>query len=634
MTTANTPTKQRPLEVLKALAGIMVGMFVAITSLTIVGTALPTMIKDLHGSQSAYTWVVTGSLLASTLGTVIAGKLADQFHKKTLLMWGFIIFAVGSLLSGFAWNTEILILFRAVQGVGMGFQMALSGAIIASVITPRERGKYNGYMGAIIAVGMVSGPLFGGFIVDLLGWRWCFWVAIPFTLIAMVVVQRKLVVPPAPKRKPKIDYLGSVLITVGLTLFMFWMTEASKKFAYDDWTFWILLVASLLILGGFVFWEKRAPEPLMPFGVLNTRITRLVVVTSIMLGVSQNTVAIFMGQYLQLGRGYTPTMSGLGMLPLSMGSLVASTVAGYLVSSSGKWKPAVVTGMALLAGGSILMIFTGNMTPYWYIFIGLLLIGFGQGAAMQNLVLAVQNTVAYKDIGASTATITFARSMGGTIGLQFLGAIFNRDLTRRMHDGAMALMKQGVDAEELRKLSHVKDLSVLQSGGPVAQMLQNAYADAIAVIFFATAVLAVVGLITSLFMRSTMLRDSIDLEPDTNDVADTSVETKKPGPGRVRKLRAATSDSISNAAGAATSAAASAAATAAQATADGWESFAKKLRNVAQKRKMQEELATAVAKLPRTAGREDLLPMELGTVWELGENVRLQQVHPPTPPQE
>jgi len=363
LTTDRKAARERRKEVLKALAGVMAGMFVAMTSLTIVATALPTMIKDLHGSQSAYTWVITGALLASTIGTVIAGKLADQFHKKTLLMWGFGIFIVGSLLSGFSWNTEILVVFRAIQGVGMGFQMALTGAVIASVISPRERGKYNGYMGAVMAVATVSGPLFGGFIVDLWGWRWCFWVAVPFTLIAMLIVHRKLEVPPAPKRKPKIDYLGSVLITVGVTLFMLWMTEASNEFSWDDWRLWILLVVSLIVLTIFVFWEKRAAEPLIPFEVLNTPITRLAVITSIMLGVSQNTVSIFMGQYFQLGRGYTPTVSGLGMLPISIGALVASTVAGYLVSSSGKWKPAVVTGMALLTGGSIMLIFIGDNTP-------------------------------------------------------------------------------------------------------------------------------------------------------------------------------------------------------------------------------------------------------------------------------
>lgn len=604
MTTDRNAARARRREVLKALVGVMAGMFVAMTSLTIVGTALPTMIKDLHGSQSAYTWVITGSLLASTIGTVIAGKLADQFHKKTLLMWGFAIFAVGSLLSGFAWNTEILVVFRAVQGIGMGFQIALTGAVIASVISPRERGKYNGYMGAVIAVATVSGPLFGGFIVDLWGWRWCFWVAVPFTLIPMWIVQKKLKVPPAPKRKPKIDYLGSVLITVGVTLFMLWMTEASNQFSWSDWKLWLVLVVSLVILVAFVLWEKRAAEPIIPFEVLNTPITRLAVITSIMLGVSQNTVAIFMGQYFQLGRGYTPTMSGLGMLPISIGALVASTVAGYLVSSSGKWKPSVVVGMALLTGGSIMLIFIGDHTPYWFVALGLALIGFGQGAAMQNLVLAVQNTVAYKDIGASTAAVTFARSMGGSIGLQALGAIFNRNLTRHMHEGAAALVKQGVDASSLEKLSHVKDLSVLKSDGPIGIMLQSAYANAIAIIFVATAVLALVGLVASLFMRSTMLRDSIDLEPsdmDANASATTATPQKEP-------------------------------ALASQQEADspkGWNKITAKLEARRARRAEEERIAAEAAKLPRTAGRSDLHPMELGQVWELGDQIRLQRVYLP-----
>lgn len=618
MTTDRKAARERRKEVLKALAGVMAGMFVAMTSLTIVATALPTMIKDLHGSQSAYTWVITGALLASTIGTVIAGKLADQFHKKTLLMWGFGIFIVGSLLSGFSWNTEILVVFRAIQGVGMGFQMALTGAVIASVISPRERGKYNGYMGAVMAVATVSGPLFGGFIVDLWGWRWCFWVAVPFTLIAMLIVHRKLEVPPAPKRKPKIDYLGSVLITVGVTLFMLWMTEASNEFSWDDWRLWILLVVSLIVLTIFVFWEKRAAEPLIPFEVLNTPITRLAVITSIMLGVSQNTVSIFMGQYFQLGRGCTPTVSGLGMLPISIGALVASTVAGYLVSSSGKWKPAVVTGMALLTGGSIMLIFIGDNTPYWYVAAGLALVGFGQGAAMQNLVLAVQNTVAYKDIGASTAAVTFARSMGGSIGLQALGAMFNRNLTHYVHDGAERLVDQGVDASSLQQLSHVEDLSVLKSDGPIGVMLQSAYANAIAIIFIATAVMAVVGLVAALFMRSTMLRDSIDLEPSEMDVSRGAAKAvskdKKAGDGAVdgagkaKKQKAAQKP---------------------QSQAKGFARITEKFRNRKAKREEEKRIAEEAAKLPRTAGREDLQPMELGEVWELGDHIRLQRVYLP-----
>lgn len=585
--------KARRREVLQALAGVMVGMFVAMTSLTIVGTSLPTMIKELHGSQTSYTWVVTASMLSSTIATIIAGKLADQFHKKHLLMAGFVIFAIGSLLSGFAWNTSALIGFRIVQGLGLGLQMSLSQAVFATVTSPRERGQYNGYLGAVIAVATVAGPVLGGFIVDLMGWRWCFWIGVPFTVIAMIVVQLKLTVPAAPKRKPRVDYLGAILVTLSVTVFMLWMSEASKKVSPATWQFWVPLIVSIAIGVGFIFWEHKAAEPIIPFDVLNSRVTKLAVAVSIVLGISQNSVGVFMGQYFQMGRGYTPTHSGLALLPIVLGSLVASTVSGFIVSARGKWKPSVTFGIGIMMLGTIMMSFCDANTPFWFIAIGLILIGSGQGASMQNLVLAVQNTVAYKDIGASTAVVTFSRSMGGTIGLQVLGAFFNRNLTDNVTAGAHTLVKQGVNAKQLTELTHVGDLSVLSSGDRVAKMVMNAYGDSINIIFICIGIVSILAFIGVLCMRSTVLRDSIDLEPSE-------------------------CDSKNTAAGAA---AAGAAARQSKSKSEG-QSKGKNVAGVA-------DTAERGVPLPRTADRDDLQPMDLGEVWDLGDNVRLQRVYSP-----
>ena len=585
--------KARRREVLQALAGVMVGMFVAMTSLTIVGTSLPTMIKELHGSQTSYTWVVTASMLSSTIATIIAGKLADQFHKKHLLMAGFVIFAIGSLLSGFAWNTSALIGFRIVQGLGLGLQMSLSQAVFATVTSPRERGQYNGYLGAVIAVATVAGPVLGGFIVDLMGWRWCFWIGVPFTVIAMIVVQLKLTVPAAPKRKPRVDYLGAMLVTLSVTVFMLWMSEASKKVSPATWQFWVPLIVSIAIGVGFIFWEHKAAEPIIPVDVLNSRVTKLAVAVSIVLGISQNSVGVFMGQYFQMGRGYTPTHSGLALLPIVLGSLVASTVSGFIVSARGKWKPSVTFGIGIMMLGTIMMSFCDANTPFWFIAIGLILIGSGQGASMQNLVLAVQNTVAYKDIGASTAVVTFSRSMGGTIGLQVLGAFFNRNLTDNVTAGAHTLVKQGVNAKQLTELTHVGDLSVLSSGDRVAKMVMNAYGDSINIIFICIGIVSILAFIGVLCMRSTVLRDSIDLEPSEYDSKNT----------------------------AAGAAAAGAAARQSKSKSEG-QSKGKNVAGVA-------DTAERGVPLPRTADRDDLQPMDLGEVWDLGDNVRLQRVYSP-----
>lgn len=596
--------KARRHEVLQALVGVMVGMFVAMTSLTIVGTSLPTMIKELHGSQTSYTWVITASMLSSTIATIIAGKLADQFHKKHLLMAGFVIFAVGSLLSGFAWNTGALIGFRIVQGLGLGLQMSLSQAVIATVTSPRERGQYNGYLGAVIAVATVAGPVFGGFIVDLMGWRWCFWIAVPFTVIPMIVVQLKLKVPPAPKRKPKVDYLGAVLITLSVTALMLWMSEASKKVGLSSWQFWVPLVLAIILGVAFVFWERKAAEPIIPFDVLNSRITKLAIAVSIVLGISQNSVGVFMGQYFQMGRGYSPTHSGLALLPIVLGSLIASTVSGFIVSARGKWKPSVTFGIGIMMVGTIMMAFADSTTPYWYIAIGLALIGIGQGASMQNLVLAVQNTVAYKDIGASTAAVTFSRSMGGTIGLQILGAFFNRNLTNNVSAGAHELIKQGVNAKQLTELSHVGDLSVLSSGDKVAKMVMNAYGDSIDIIFICIGIVSVLAFIGVLCMHSTVLRDSIDLEPSEYDSKNT-------------------------AAGAAAGAATGDAAETDAATVDGTAKATGEGKRKGAKTPGMADTTKHGVPLLRTADRDDLQPMDLGEVWDLGDNVRLQRVYRP-----
>jgi drug resistance transporter, emrB/qacA subfamily len=602
-TTTKEDKKARRREVLQALIGVMVGVFVAMTSLTIVGTSLPTMIKELHGSQTMYTWVITASMLSSTIATIIAGKLADQFHKKHLLMAGFALFAFGSLLSGFAWNTGALIGFRIVQGLGLGLQMSLSQVVIATVTSPRERGQYNGYLGAVIAFATVAGPVFGGFIVDLMGWRWCFWIGVPFTVIAMIVVQLKLKVPPAPKRTPKVDYLGAALITISVILFMLWMSEASKKASPATWQFWVPLVLAIVIGVGFAFWERKAAEPIIPYKVLNNRITKLAIAVSIVLGISQNSVSIFMGQYFQMGRGYTPTHSGLALLPIAFGSLIASTVSGLIVSSHGKWKPSVTIGIGTMMVGTIIMMFCDATTPYWYICLGLALIGIGQGASMQNLVLAVQNTVAYKDIGTSTAVVTFSRSMGGTIGLQILGAFFNRSLTRHVTAGAHDLIRHGIDAKQLTELSHIGDLSILSSGDEVAHMVMNSYGNSIKVIFICIGIVSILAFVGVLCMHSTVLRDSIDLDTSEGN-AGTAANAPSAGTGSVRSGsaepdRAASAGAVPGSAGSDNA--------------------------------VSDSAGSSGASVPllRTADRDDLHPMDLGEIWDLGDNVRLQRVYSP-----
>ena len=524
---SSPPAPMSRRQTLEALAGLMLVLFAAMLSATVVGTALPRIIGALHGSQSQYTWVVTATLLTSTAVTPIWGKLADLYNKKRLVQLSIAIFLVGSLLAGLAQNTEQLIAARAFQGLGMGGLQILVQIVIGAIIPPRDRGKYMGYIGAVMAVATVGGPLLGGLIVDVswLGWRWCFFIGVPIALVAAVLLQLTLHVPTVRKADVKIDYLGATLITGGVSLLLVWVTFVDGSFAWLSWQTAAMVGGALLILALAVWVESRAAEPVVPLPIVMRRNTALSIVASLAVGSAMFGGAVFLGQYFQIGRGYSPTKAGLLTIPMMAGVLLSSTVIGRLTSKTGKPKPFIVFGTVVLTAGFAVMSVIDHETSLVLLSAGMLLIGIGVGACMQNLVLIVQNSVALKELGAASGTVTFFRSLGGTIGVSVLGAVLANRVTALITE-KLSAAGMGAGAG---KATGSLDLSALPA--PVVEIVRAAYGDATGHIFLISAGLGVVSILAALALKPVTLRDTLDLVPAPSEraaSADAAEATPRP----------------------------------------------------------------------------------------------------------
>ena len=348
---SDSPDAPRPAmshrQVLEALSGLLLGMFVSILAGTVVSTSLPRIISDLHGDQTAYTWVVTATLLATTVSTPIWGKLADLLNRKLLIQIALVVFVLGSALAGFSQDTGTLIIFRLVQGLGAGGLAALSQIIMADIISPRERGRYMGLFGAVMAVGMVGGPLIGGVLTDSLGWRWNFFVGVPVAVVAILMLQKTLKLPTLQKRKVRIDYAGAVLLTGGVSLLLIWVSMAGTQFDWASWTTVLMVGGAVVLLAAMVLVEFKAAEPIIPMSLFKNRTFTLAVIASVSVGTAMYGGSVFLSQYMQLSRGATPTQSGLLTLPLVIGLLASSMVVGNLISRYGKWKGYIIGGSVL-----------------------------------------------------------------------------------------------------------------------------------------------------------------------------------------------------------------------------------------------------------------------------------------------
>ncbi|MDR1806329.1 MAG: MFS transporter [Propionibacteriaceae bacterium] len=550
-------------QILGLLSGLLTAMFVSNVAGTIVGNALPTITGKLHSSEQEYMWIVTSTLLASTASTPIWGKLADLFDKKRLILVGLGVFTLGSILSGSATSTGMLIATRAVQGVGLGAIQSLVQAIMGTAIPPRARGRYMAYTGATMAVATVIAPLIGGFIVGAswLGWRWCFWSAVPFALLSMVVLQKQLHVTHIRVPGATVDWLGSTIITAATSALLIWISFVDKQFAWLDWETFALLGCVVVGVIAFVYVENHVANPIIPMPIVKMRVTALAIIASIAVGVGMFGGTVFLGQYFQLARGESPTMSGLLMFPMMIGVLLSSMVIGRLVSRLGIWKPFTVVGAVCLTIGFLLLGTIDDSTSFVVMSVYMVIAGLGVGMTMQNLVLAVQNSISVRDVGAATGAVTFFRSLGGAIGIQALGFVFEDRLSRLIQEGLPGLLASAVQQDSwarpasadfcqtvpgllsqasgsgaldpalLGSLAEqcpttaglLESMATLEASGgstmdvkglapQVAHLVQHSIGQSVGLLFTIGGIISAVSLIVILFMRSTRLRTHFNLD--------------------------------------------------------------------------------------------------------------------------
>jgi EmrB/QacA subfamily drug resistance transporter len=489
-------------EVLQALSGLMMGIFVSILAATVVSNALPTIISDLGGSQSVYTWVVTAELLAMTVTVPLWGKLADLMNQKLLVQLSLALFVAGSLLAGFSQDTTTLIVSRVIQGIGAGGLTALVQVVMAAMIPPRELGRYAGIFGAVFAVATVAGPLVGGVIVDTswLGWRWCFFIGVPFALAAIVLLQKTLKLRTVRRTGVRIDWLGALLITAGVSLLLIWVTLAGDRYDWLSGATALMVGGSLVLLALAVLVESKAAEPVIPLDIFRNRTVTLTVVASALVGVALFGGTVFLSQYFQISRGFSPTEAGLLSLPLIGGLLVSSTVAGALITKTGLWKRYLVAGGALMTVGFGLLATIDATTSMWLIGLYMAVLGLGVGMLMQNLVLAAQNDVPARELGSATSVLSFFRSLGGTIGVSALGAV----LANRVASDLSVLGGSSSDSGAVPELSGLPP--------EVATLVQNAYGNATAELFLIATPLAALALLVVLFIKEKPLKTTSGAE--------------------------------------------------------------------------------------------------------------------------
>lgn len=497
-------------QIMEALTGLLAAFFTAILSSTIVANALPTIMSELKGTQTDFAWVITAALLANAATTPIWGKLADLFDKKLLVQLSIVVFVAGSVMAGLSETIPLLLTARVIQGVAMGGLTALAQAIIGSMIPPRDRGKYSGYMGGVMAVGTAGGPLLGGFIVDSpLGWRWTFFVCVPLAVVALILLQVTLKIPHV-KRPARIDWLGSILLTSGVSLLLIWVSFAGNP-AYYDWWSWqsgLMVGGGVLLLALLVLVESKVEQPIIPLKIISERTTALAILASVAVGVAMFGSSTFLGQYFQVARGATPTEAGLLTLPMIAGNLIGSVVSGQLISRTGKWKRYLVGGSVLLVAGLGLTGTVDHTTGLWLTGVYTAILGLGLGMVMQNLVLAVQNTVKATDIGTASASVAFFRSVGGAIGVSVLGAVLGSRVTQLANEGLAAanIPVQGDGAGASMDLVDLPE--------PIRDIMRAAYGDATAQVFLISAVIGVAALVAVLFIKEKPLRRTVDIRPE------------------------------------------------------------------------------------------------------------------------
>ncbi|MBC8991293.1 MULTISPECIES: MDR family MFS transporter [Micromonospora] len=508
--TAQTAPPALPARQIRLLMfGLMTGMLLAALDQTIVGTALPTIVGELGGINH-YSWVVTAYLLASTASTPLYGKMADLYGRRPVFLFSIGMFLLGSLLAGLSQDMTQLIVTRGVQGLGAGGLMTLAFTIISDVVSPRERGRYQGLFGAVFGVSSVAGPLVGGYFAET-NWRWIFYINVPLAILAIVVCWHVMRLVPFERREHTVDWIGAALLVAGVSCLLLALSWGGAEYAWGSGVIVGLFAAGAVLGVLFVVQEARTKEPILPLRLFRSATFALANAAGFVLGLVMFGSIIFIPLYLQIVKGASPTRSGLLMLPMMAGVIITSIVTGRAMSRIGRYKWFPVAGAAVLVVGMLLFQQLRVATSLWAAFGYMVVIGIGLGLCMQSLILAVQNAVSVRDLGAGTSSATFFRSLGGSFGVAILGAVLSSRLTTELAGrlpGALAQLppEQRAAVSAGGNFSINDPAAILALPAPVRAAVQASFVESLHLVFLTTGLIAIVAVLVTLAMPNHQLR--------------------------------------------------------------------------------------------------------------------------------
>jgi len=491
------------------MSGLMTGILLAALDQTIVSTALKSIVEDFNGLEH-YTWVVTAYLLTSTAVTPLYGKISDIYGRRPVYLFAIGTFLLGSLLAGAAASMTQLILFRAIQGIGAGGLFALSFIIIGDIVSPRERGKYQGLFGAVWGVSSVAGPLLGGFFADqgeilgVTGWRWIFYINIPFGIIALLVTSSVLHIP-RTNVKHAIDYLGALFMVIGVAAILLAISVTGPV---DGWLHPYTLsyfAVAILFTALFIWWEAKVEEPLLPLRLFKNHTFSLTSAIGFIIGAGMFGAIVLLPLYMQVNLQYTPSEAGIRLIPMMLGIVAMAVTSGRLISKTGKYKRFPVAGMVVLMLAMLLFTTINKEMPYWQLAIYAMLMGMGVGLSMQTIVIALQNDVEYRDMGVATSSNTFFRSLGASFGTAIFGTVLTNRFVSEVEKSLPAQSAPDAISGVTENTAIIATLP-----GEIQQLIFTSFDRAFSLVFWIALPLIAIGFLLTTRLRERPLRESID----------------------------------------------------------------------------------------------------------------------------
>ena len=505
-------------EIMFVLSGLMVGLLLAALDQTIVSTALKSIVEDFDG-LAHYTWVVTAYLLTSTASTPLYGKISDLYGRRPVFQFAIITFLIGSFTAGAATSMEQLIAFRAVQGLGAGGLMSLTFVIIGDIISPRERGKYQGYFGGVWGLSSVAGPLLGGYFSDhaqilgVSGWRWIFYINLPFGIAALILTSIFLHIPKV-KREHSIDYLGALLLVSGVSSLLLGLSVYGPQDGWQNSKTLLTIAAAIVLMLLFIFQESRAKEPIIPLTLFKNHTFSVTSVMAFIIGAGMFGAIIMLPLYFQIVKGDSATSAGLKLIPFMIGIVTFSIVSGKLITKHGHYKRFPIMGLSLMTVGLFMLSTLTQTTSFWQLAIYGIFVGAGLGLSMQTIVIALQNSVEFRDLGVATSANTFFRSIGATMGVALFGTVYASRLAHNLPIEIEKLRASnpaalvGATPEKFEALK--ENTAVLQTFTPELQAgIINAFVNSFHVVFLTSVPITIIGFFIAFMLRETPLRTGV-----------------------------------------------------------------------------------------------------------------------------